>query len=94
MLAEWESGVFTSVRPAALMSFGGLFQTITWSRGRAEKMHTELTGMSTASSVGDINFGDDKAKRLPAATQQPKTVYVEAKKGTKVAPQRQGEAGA
>ena len=93
MLAEWESGVFTSVRPAALMPFGGLFQTITWSRGRAEKMHTELTGMSTASSVGDINFGD-KAKRLPAATPQPKTVYVEAKKGTKVAPQRQGEAEA
>ena len=45
-----------------MMPFGGLFQTITWSRGRAEKKHTELTGMSTASSRGDVSFGDkDKA---------------------------------
>ena len=41
-----------------MMPFGGLFQTITWSRGRAEKKHTELTGMSTASSRGDVSFGE------------------------------------
>ena len=62
-----------------MMPFGGLFQTITWSRGRAEKKHTELTGMSTASSRGDVSFGDkDKAEadKKTSGRKSPKRVQV------------------
>ena len=62
VLAEWDDGVFSTVRPRSLMPFGGLFQTITWSRTRAEKLHFELTGMMTASSRGDVTFGDSDRK--------------------------------
>eukprot|EP01052_Picozoa_sp_SAG31_P000658 SAG31_NODE_19_length_35031_cov_42.510707_9_plen_72_part_00 len=47
----WDEDDFRDAVPVSEYPFGGLFQTVTWSRERAEKMELELVGMTAAAEV-------------------------------------------
>ena len=68
VLAAWDEGDFTMLRPNSLMPFGGVFQTISWSRTRAEAKQAELIGMTTASSSGTSRMETGNAIELMRAT--------------------------
>eukprot|EP01052_Picozoa_sp_SAG31_P023659 SAG31_NODE_1965_length_6790_cov_70.718577_1_plen_512_part_00 len=51
----WDEDDFKTAAPISEYPFGGLFQTVTWSRERAEKKELELVGMTAAAKV---NFAE------------------------------------
>ena len=51
LVEQWRQGIFTRVRPSALMPYGGLFQTLGWSQQRGEAKQAELVGTTTPASA-------------------------------------------
>eukprot|EP01052_Picozoa_sp_SAG31_P029242 SAG31_NODE_2891_length_4944_cov_2.014035_1_plen_162_part_00 len=47
----WDEDDFKDAVPVSEYPFGGLFQTVAWSRERAEKKEMELVGMTAATEV-------------------------------------------
>lgn len=51
VLAQWDEGLYTAMRPTVPLPFGGLFQTIGYSRQRGEAKQAELVGMTAVAEV-------------------------------------------
>eukprot|EP01052_Picozoa_sp_SAG31_P038779 SAG31_NODE_5245_length_2652_cov_2.870008_5_plen_110_part_00 len=48
---SWDEDDFKNAAPESEYPFGGLFQTVAWSRERAEQKELELVGMTAAAEV-------------------------------------------
>ena len=55
VLAQWDEDIYTAIQPTLPLPFGGLFQTIAYSRQRGEAKQAELVGMAT---VAELDIAD------------------------------------
>ena len=57
VLAEWDQGHFSRLRPEMLMPWPGLRKMVAWSAQRAQEKQQQLTGMSASMTTFNLqNF--------------------------------------
>ena len=84
VLEEWSSGNFESVHPGDGLPIGPLYRTLTWSQEQAEKMQTELIGMSQVVEVNQLMYAISRSGvHVAPSTEQTSAYEVETQGGTK-----------
>ena len=68
VLAEWDQGHFSRLRPEMLMPWPGLRQMVAWSAQRAQEKQQQLTGMSASMTMQTIINLQNLARHQQAST--------------------------